>query len=286
MLRLVRPKLFAGLAVLAAAVFVSCGKSTIPSPPIPNIAGPWELVASSTNGSVTGIEVALTEGQVLVNGLEQPDGQIAASSTQIAYVALNSAGTNIAAFGGNCLPVTTGNGLGPGTVTVLGGPISFSFTENGNVFNVTGTISGDGSTITGVYTPQNGNTCSDPGGTVNGTVVTGFAGTYFGTMCPPFSNSCASSADFTDNVTATVSVNSSSVLTLNLVLTGTDNTNFTLSGPRTGKAFSLTGTFQGETITYYGYSELVSGAPSLYLVNATNSAQTFYVGTLSVPISN
>ena len=285
MLTPVTAKLFACLAALALAAFVSCGgnKSAIQSPPIPNIAGPWELIAYSNDGSMTGIEVALTEGQVLVNGVEQPDGQIAASSTQIAFVTLNPANSSITGFGGSCLPVTTGDSLGPGSITALGGPINFSFTENGNVFNVTGAISGDGSTITGTYTAQTGNMCSDPGGTINGTVVSRFSGTYLGNMCPPSSSSCASAADFTDSVTATVTVNSSSVLTLNLVLTGTDNTNFTLSGPVTGKAFSLTGTFQGQTLTYYGYSELVSNAQSLYLVNATTAAQTEYVGTLSVP---
>jgi hypothetical protein len=108
-------------------------------------------------------------------------------------------------------------------------------------------------------------------------------------MCPPASVSCQPPTDFTDNATATVSENSSRVLALSLALTGTDNASFTLTGPVTGNAFTLQGTFQGQTLTYYGYSEAFFDAtnqtrvPSLYLVNATNVAQPAYAGTLSLP---
>jgi hypothetical protein len=296
MFRFVTPKLIVWIALLVVCgTLISCGGSnlsSLPGQPIPNIAGPWEFIASSSNGSVTGIEVALAEGQVLVNGMQEPDGQITASGTQIAFVALDPTTSNVTAFGGNCLPITSVNNLGPGSVTALNAPINFTFTENGNVFNVTGTLSGDGKSIlNATYTAQSGNICSDSGGTIMGTVVSKLSGTYTGQMCPPASTSCQSAADFTDNVTATVSESSSSTLTLSLLLSGTDNTNFTLSGPVTGNAFSLQGTFQGQTLTYYGYSEQVysstlqTNVPSLYLVNATAAAQPKYVGTLSVPLT-
>jgi len=293
MLRLVTPKLIVWIALLVVSgALISCGGNTssVVGQPIPNIAGSWEFIASSSNGSITGIEVALAEGQVLVNGMPQPDGQITASGTQIAFVALDPTTLNATAFGGNCLPITSVNNLGPGSVTALNAPINFTFTENGNVFNVAGTLSGDGKSIlNATYTAQSGNTCSDPGGSITGAVVSKLSGTYTGQMCPPASTSCQSVSDFTDNVTATVSENSSGTLTLSLLLSGTDNTNFTLSGPVTGNAFSLQGTFQGQTLTYYGYSEqifdstLQTNVPSLYLVNATTAAQPNYVGTLSVP---
>ncbi len=293
MLRLVTPKLIVWIALLVVSgTLVSCGGNTssVAGQPIPNIAGSWEFIASSSDGSITGVEVALTEGQVLVNGVPQPDGQITASGTQIAFVALDSTTLNATAFGGHCLPITSVNNLGPGSVTALNAPINFTFTENGNLFNVTGTLSGDGKSIlNATYTAQTGNTCSDPGGSITGAVVSKLSGTYTGQMCPPVSTSCQSASDFTDNVTATVSETSSSTLTLSLLLSGTDNTNFTLSGPVTGNAFSLQGTFQGQTLTYYGYSEqifdsiLQTNVPSLYLVNATTAAQPKYVGTLSVP---
>jgi len=293
MLRLVTPKLIVWIALLVVSgALISCGGNTssVVGQPIPNIAGSWEFIASSSNGSITGIEVALAEGQVLVNGMPQPDGQITASGTQIAFVALDPTTLNATAFGGNCLPITSVNNLGPGSVTALNAPINFTFTENGNVFNVAGTLSGDGKSIlNATYTAQSGNTCSDPGGSITGAVVSKLSGTYTGQMCPPASTSCQSVSDFTDNVTATVSENSSGTLTLSLLLSGTDNTNFTLSGPVIGNAFSLQGTFQGQTLTYYGYSEqifdstLQTNVPSLYLVNATTAAQPNYVGTLSVP---
>ncbi|HEY3973260.1 MAG TPA: hypothetical protein VGM18_09670 [Candidatus Sulfotelmatobacter sp.] len=287
MLRLLKPRLIAWIALLlVSALLIGCGSGhgSSSSVPIANIQGPWEFVAYSTGGYVTGIDVALVEGQVLVSGLEEPNGQISASSAQITFVSLDPATSDATGFGGiNCLPVTSTNSLGPGSVTALGAPINFTFTQNGNVFNVTGTLSGDGSSIfNGTYTAQAGNPCTDPGGTITGTVLTKLTGSYTGTMCPPSSSSCQSSQDFTDNATATLS-ESSSVLTLTLALTGTDNTSFTLTGPVTGNAFIVQGTFQGQTLTYNGYAEIVGNARSLYLVNGTSSAQPNYVGTLSMP---
>lgn len=280
--------------LLVCGVFLSCGssKSSITTPPVPNVAGAWEFLAVSGDGSVTGIDVALKEGQVLVNGIEQPDGQITATSAQIIFtsVASVSQNINITEFGGNCLPVTSANDLGPGSVTAVNAPINFTFTENGNVFTVSGTLSGDGlSLLNGTYTPQSGNSCSDPGGTITGTVVPKLSGSYTGQMCPPASASCQNPQDFSDTVTATVSESSSGTLTLGLVLTGTDNTNLTMTGPVTGNAFLVQGTFQGDALTYYGYYEQVydstlqMNVPSLYFVNATNAAQPMYVGTLAVP---
>src|SRR5580698_1846641 len=76
--------------LLVSALLISCGgKAPSLQAPIPNIAGSWEFIAYSSSGSVTGIEVALAEGKVLVNGIEQPNGQITASGTQIAFVALD-----------------------------------------------------------------------------------------------------------------------------------------------------------------------------------------------------
>lgn len=292
MLRPVASRLVVWIALLVlSSVLISCGGNTTSlQSPIPNIAGSWEFIAYSSNGSVTGIEVALAEGKVLVNGVEQPNGQITASGTQIVFVALDPASLNITAFGGNCLPVTAANNIASGTVTALQAPVNFTFTENGNLFNVTGTLSGDGASIlNATYTAQSGNTCSDAGGTITGNVVPKLLGTYAGQMCPPAGTSCQTPADFTDNATASVSESSSSTLTLSLALTGTDNTSFTLSGPVTGNAFTLQGTFQGQPLIYDGYAEVVynstlqANVPSLYLVNATNVAQPAYVGTLSVP---
>jgi len=284
MIRSVAPKMIALIALLAfGTVLINCGgnSSSITGPPVPNIAGSWEFIAVSNDGSVTGVEVALKEGSVQVNGIQEANGQLTASGAQIAFVSLDPTTLHATGFGGNCLPITADSSITAGVVTAPDAAMQFTLTENGNVFNVSGTLSGDTTTLlSGSYTPQSGNVCTDPGGTISGVMVPKISGTYSGTMCPPSTASCASSQDFTDTVTATASENSSAALTLNLTLTGTDNTNFTLTGPVTGNSFSLQGTFQGQTLTYYGYFEIVSNTQSLYLVNATNSASPNYVGTL------
>jgi len=289
MVRCVQAGLILLVLLAIGAILVSCGghSSSLGTTPPPNISGAWEFIANSNDGSVTGIEVALKEGTVLVNALPQPNGQITASGNQISFVSLNPSTLNISAFGGNCLPVTTADSLS-GTITAIDAPIQFTFTENGNVFNVTGTLTGTGNTLlNGTYTAQTGNACTDPGGTISGMIVSKLLGMYTGQMCPPSSASCSSSQDFTDNVTATVTQNSSGVVTCSLVLTGIDQANFTLTGPAAGNAVFLQGTFQGNSLTYYGYFEAIgstqNAVPSLYLVNATNSATPNYVGTLAVP---
>jgi hypothetical protein len=269
--------------LVMGGVLVSCGgnSSSIPTQTIPNIAGAWEFIAISSTGTVTGIEVALTEGKVLVNGFQQPNGQITATGTQIAFVSLSPTTLNITGFGGACQPVTSSNDLS-GTVSATDGPVLFTFTENGNVFNVTATLSGDGKSIlNGTYTEQPGNTCTaDHGGTITGLAVPKVSGIYAGTMCP-LSATCSSSQDFTNTVTATATENSSGLLSLNLALAGTDNTTLTLTGPVTGNAFLLQGTVQGQPVVYSGYYELINNIPSLYLVNATDSASPNYVATLA-----
>jgi len=240
--------------------------------PIPNIAGPWQFITVSNDGTVTAINVALKEGQVLVGQLQQPDGQISASSTQITFVNLNPANAQATGFGGGCqaAPVPA-NGLGPGSMTAFSAPINFTFTENGNVFSATATLAGDGQSILqGTYSPQNGNVCTDPGGTITGNVLSALTGIFSGKMCPL--SATAGSCQMSDTANATLSENSSGTLTLELSFTaGPDaGTNFTMTGPVTGNAFLVQGTFQGNLISYYGYSEQLSAASSLYFVNAAD----------------
>lgn len=270
--------------LMACAVLVSCGgnSSSFPSQPTPNIAGAWEFVAVSNSGSVTGIEVSLSEGSVLVNGVSEPNGQVTATSNQISFVSLSPTTLNITGFGGTCQPVSTDRAL-TGSVTAIDSPFQFSFTENGNVFSVTGTLGGDGkSLLNGTYTAQAGNGCAaDTGGTITGLAVSKISGTYAGQMCALSDTS--SPCQLVDTATAVASENSSSNLTLTLNLTGTDNTSFTLTGPVTGNAFTLQGTIQGQPVIYQGYYEPVKNIPSLYLVNSTNPVAPNYVGTLAVP---
>ena len=270
------PKIVAGMVLLAlSGLLVSCSSNNSSSStlPPPNIAGYWEFLALSSNGAVTGIEVQLTEGQQLVNGVEVPNGQIAADSAQMNFVTLISGANqtyNISGFGGSCgaTPTTT-NSLS-GTVTGLGAAINFTFTANSSVFNVTANLSDGKTVLNGTYTPQAGNTCADPGGTITGLAVSVQTGQYIGKMCSPAETACSSPDD---DVTATVSSKSGQV-TLALALTGADNTSFNLAGPLIGNSITVQGTFHGQGVTYYGYSEAVSSAgtnvASLYLVNAAD----------------
>jgi hypothetical protein len=277
---LIRQTLAAAVPVLLSVVLLSCGGSGSPQGAalIPNIAGAWEFQAASNGNttSFTGVEVALKEGQTLINGVQQPNGQIsAAGASQISVVSVDLANATVV-FGGNC-PVTGsgGNSLS-GSLQSLGGPITFTYSENGNTFDVTASLSGDGKSITGTYTSSGA--CSDSG-TITGTALPKLTGTYVGQFTLPDGAS--------DSVTVTLSENSSSVLTANLL---GSTSNFTLSGPVTGNAFSAQGTFQGQQVTYEGYFGVqvidpVSQLPvtGIYFVNATNSAQPAYAGTLIPP---
>ena len=286
---MMRVFLIFSLAALGIVLISCSGRSSIPSAQMPNISGSWEFIASSSTnpGYSTGIEVALNEGQALVDGAYVANGQISASGSQINLVGFTPTGGII--FGGNCTPATnnTGNSL-TGSISGFAGTMNFTYTENGNIFNVTATLDASGQSIdSGTYTTQTGSGCSDSG-TIAGKIVPKLSGSYTGELTLPGGTS--------GNVTATVNESSSSVLTANLIVTGSDNTAFSLSGPVTGNYFSATGTFsvggQIQSATYDGYYELtydsltsVNDIPTLYIVNATNSTEPTYAGTLMVPQS-
>jgi hypothetical protein len=265
--------------LLLSAAFINCANkgSSIPQQPIPNVAGSWEFIAySNTPGSnATGIEVALQEGQTLLNGIYTPSGQLSASTAQIAFLTLNPTTGDVVSFGGPCLPTSTpSNSLTDGSVSAFDAPFNFTLTENGNIFNVTGTLAGDGqSLLNGTYASPNGSACIDSG-TITGMVVPKLTGTFVGNLTLPDGT--------TDSATATLSESSGNV-TVNVVATGTDDTSFTMTGPVTGNSFSVQGTFQGQTAHYYGYNEVVKSVQSIYFVNATDPAQPAYAGTLGVP---
>ena len=288
------------LLLSAAFLLASCGRSTskFAPQPLPNIAGAWEMIAApaTNNGTTTGIEVALKEGQVLNttgSGSYEPDGQISASGTQISFVGLNAAGVNATnlVFGGNCAVAgsdTSGNNL-TGSVSGVGGSFNFTYNENGNDFSVTATVSSDGKSMMGTYTSQSGSNCSDgASGTITGVVVPRLSGTYLGQLCQPLGSSCLGAQDV---ATATLS-QKGTTLTISLALTGADNSTLTLSGPVAGNFFSVQGTFQGQPVAYYGYYQtfletdnngVVNDIQNLYLANTASPAQL--AGLLTVPLS-
>jgi hypothetical protein len=278
------------LLVALAAVLTACSSTTHTTsasnnvPPVPKISGAWEFKLESSSGPISTIEVALQEGQTLVNGVYQPDGNISASGPQLAFVTLDAGNGYANGFGGYCSGSASADTLS-GAVVALGSAISnFAFTENGNVFNVTAVLSGDGQSMLGTYASATNSGCPDTG-VFSGAVVPKLSGTYAGSLTLP---SCTVVG--CDSATATLSESSSGTATLSLTLQGTDNGLLTLTGPVTGNAFSVQGTFQGKTVILYGYYELTYNShdsqndlPSLYLVNP--SAPTQPVALLTTPIT-
>jgi hypothetical protein len=262
---------------------------------MPDIAGSWEFILASTAqpGYATGMEAALQEGQTLNTsgpGSYVFNGEISASGAQLNFVGFTpAAGQNNPpniVFGGNCAPAAdnTGNSL-TGSISGVGGSMNFTFTENGNVFNVNATLDASGQSLdSGTYTAQSGSGCNDSG-TITGKIVAKLSGTYTGPICQPLDTSCQSGTN--DTATATLS-QSGTTLTVSMVLTGADSTSFTLTGPVTGNEFTVQGTFRGSDVAYDGYYELTYDAitgnndiPSLYLVNTTSPSQQ--AALLTVP---
>jgi hypothetical protein len=295
------------ILLACAAILVSCSGSKILPPTMPDVAGPWEFIAASTTnpGYSTGVEVALQEGQLFsgTTGVYNPTGQISAAAQQLAFVGINLEGKNQSiVFGGNCTPATSDavNTLS-GSISGLAGSMNFTFVEAGNTFNVSAILNPNGTSMVGTYTEQsapagqsngvcNNNAGVNDQGTITGTLVSKLSGTYLGKICQPADSSCSSGA--IDAATATLS-ESSGTLTVGMVLTGADNTTFTLTGPVAGNAFSVQGTFGGVAVSYSGYfqntfdkSDGLYDIPTVYLANVnlnTSPPTPTYAGTLIVP---
>ncbi len=261
--------LFPAFLLVAAVTIISCSNPNLASSPssatIPNVSGSWEFILNSTTqpGYSTGLEAALQEGQTLnsSSGIYTYNGQISASGAQLNFVGFTP--SNQIVFGGNCTPAAdnTGNTL-TGSISGTGGSMNFSFTESGNEFSVTATLDPSGTFIdSGTYTAQSGSTCTDSGTISSGMIVPKLSGMYSGSLLVN---------ENTDNATATLS-ESSSNLTMDLVLTGADNTTLSLTGPVTGNEFQVQGTYQGIALTYYGYFEATT--QTLYLSTTANPSQ-------------
>jgi len=263
----------AGLLLGLALVLVSCAsKAPAPPPQMPNVSGAWEFILNSTSqpGYATGLEVWLQEGQSLVDGYYEYTGQISASGTQISFVGFTPSGI---VFGGNCAPAAdnTGNSLS-GSISGVGGSMNFTFTESGNVFTVNAILDASGQFIdSGTYTSQSGSSCTDSGIISSGKIVPKLSGMYAGKLLVNANN---------DSATATLS-ESSGTLTMNLLLTGPDNASLTLTGPVTGNAFFVQGTFDGAEVSYYGYFESTASVPTLYL--STVASPSEQAGVLKGP---
>ena len=220
--------IFVGLVLLFT---LGCGgkgnANIVPGPT--GIAGSYEFVATSTKtpGSTTLIEANLTANGAQSTASGPSQVQTATYSSGIWYV------------NGACPIITAGNSV---TGTVSGSNISVMFNEGGNSFTGQGTVSG--TAVTGTYSGSGVN-CTDVG-TFTGLVVPALSGTYTGTL---------NFATGSDQVSATLTEGSGNTLTVQAVLTGTDNGTFTFTGSAVANVLFVTGTVNGNSFSLFGYRD-------------------------------
>jgi hypothetical protein len=252
------------LLIVGLLLFLTgCGSSdttTTPTTPIPPVGGAWEITAKSGPqvGYSTLIEANLQ--QTAATGTTETATITATGDDQLVLIGQHPSGGFY--FGGLC----------PGaTVEDISGTLSTSnsllltLTEGGAVYTLTGTANNSGQSMLGTYAFTSGS-CRDSG-TFSGVQVPALAGTYGGVLNLTNGNS--------DNATATLTEGDPSSFTVNLILTGDDNTTITLTGFVVGNLFSVQGTLNGQAVSYYGYYSVIQKA--VYMLDATTDAQ---IGTL------
>jgi hypothetical protein len=237
-----------GLVLALLALSPGCGggasSSTTPTPTIPQIAGSWEIKLQSVEhpGYSTLIET----------NMQQSSGTLSASGgNQIVLIGEHPSGGLY--FGGNCSPVGTNSFTG--TIS-SSNAVTITLTENATVYTLTGTVTGTGKTMTGTYTFQSG-TCHDSG-SLSGQQVAQISGTFSGTLSLPnaIDTASAAMAEVPGGFTET------------LTLAGADNETDTLTGFVVGSVFSVKGTVEGQSASYYGYYD--SNENAVFMVDATN----------------
>jgi hypothetical protein len=237
-----------GSLLILLAPLLGCGGGTSSSSTttatIPQIAGSWEIKMPSIEqpGYSTLIET----------NMQQSSGTLSASGgNQIMLIGEHPTGGLY--FGGNCSPV--GTDTFTGTVS-SSDAVTITLTENATVYTLTGTVTGTGKTMTGTYKFQSG-TCHDSG-TFVGQQVAQISGTYSGTL------NLTNASDSASAVMAEVPGGFTETLTL----TGVDNETDILTGFVVGSVFSVQGTVEGQSISYYGYYDTTENA--VFMVDATS----------------
>jgi hypothetical protein len=211
---------------------------------IAQISGPWEFVAHSfqQTGYSTLIETNLQESGGTLN---------ANGASQIVLVGVHPTGGLY--FGGLC----PGNGVDALTGSISkANVVSLTLTEGSTAYTFTGSLTGTTTAISGTYAYSSGD-CED-NGTFTAQKANALTGTYSGTLILPSGTDAAT-------VTLTETPLSFSV---SIALTGANNETDTLTGEVVANVFLVQGTVAGESVSYYGYYDVLEN--SLYLVNALN----------------
>lgn len=253
---------------MLAAIAVGCGggsnssnSGSTGSQTTPQIAGSWEIIATS-NQPPAGVANLQTR---IETGLTQNGGSVSATNPQLVGLKFSHSANDFSAFeyqiGGFC------QGNFP-TVSLTGtidatNNFTFTMTENGIPFTGTGTLQTDGS-ITGTYT-GGGTTCPDSGTFVANKAVS-LTGNYINTF------------DVGDpSLTISLAEGSSSGALTAQVFDSTDGA-FSLAGQAYGNAGQVSGTLDATTVTYYGlFTHDQKNNPLLIVVDQTFSL----VGVLS-----
>jgi hypothetical protein len=238
----------ASLLLTCLMLLPGCGgastATTTTTNTIPQIAGSWEIKMQSVEqpGYSTLIETNMQQSSAALS---------ASGGNQIVLIGVHPTGGLY--FGGNCLPVGTNSFTG---TVETGDTITITLTENATVYALTGTVTGTGNTMTGTYTFTSG-TCHDSG-TFVGQQVSEISGTFLGTLDLASASASASAvlAEVPGSFTET------------LTLTGADNETDTLTGFVVGNLFSVQGTVEGQSVSYYGYHD--TDETAVFMVDATS----------------
>jgi hypothetical protein len=253
--------LFVGSLLLLAGCGGSSSSPITPPTPITQIAGPWEITATSEQqtGSSTSIEANLQQTAGTTGGSATIT---ATGADQLVLIGHHPSGGLL--FGGLCPGATTENFTG--TLSTANA-LALTLTEGAAVYTFAGTANSDGKAMTGTYAFSSGG-CPDSG-TFTGVQVAALAGTYAGTLNFPNGHQDIATATLTEGVPTS--------FTVDLTLTGADNTTVTLTGFVVGNVFSVQGTLDGAAVSYYGYYAFSQKA--IYMVDASSGA---LIGTLFV----
>jgi hypothetical protein len=235
------------LTATITATLIGCGGGSQQSaPPVAQLTGSWEAVASSTQqqGYFTAIETNLTNGN--------------ASGQQIVAIVSDPSGNF--SLGGSCDPTAAENFS---SKVDANGNVTFTFSEGPYIFNGTGILSG--SKLTGTY--QGGGNCIDSG-TFKASKVTPFSGSWveYPLSCPDgfYTTTCVI-PDVTLSVPYTLTEKSDYSVTADPpseLQTGSFAFS-PLTGFVVGNAASVTGLFDGSPISVYAWKDW------LYYFNAS-----------------
>jgi hypothetical protein len=138
------------ILAVAALFAVGCNSSGNGGSGVINMAGTWNFSTSSTRGTTTGTGTLAQSGSS-ISGTLTLTGACAASA--------------------------------PLSATLSGNNISATLTENGQVVNLTGTVTSDGGSANGTYTSAAGGCTNGDSGTWTAT-RTSLAGSFIGTLSP------------------------------------------------------------------------------------------------------